>query len=89
MIYVILFFGQGLNFLIAVINIRAASRGMIKWTVITDVIFSMVSFTLIQHIATAGNLWELLAYAVGGGAGSALAIYVTSHWDEKHDKQTV
>lgn len=81
MTYLILFFGQGLNFLIAVINIRAASRGLIKWTVISDFVFSMVSFLLIQHIAHANNMWEVLAYATGGGVGSAIAILLTRKWD--------
>ena len=82
MTYLLLFFGQGLNFLIAVINIRAASRGLIKWTVASDFVFSMVNFTLINHIAKAKDIWEMLAYAAGGGVGSAIAILVTRRWDD-------
>ena len=81
MTYALLFFGQGLNFLIAVINIRAASRGLIACTVVSDVIFSLVSFILIHHIAVANTWMEMGMYAAGGGAGSALAIVLTRKWD--------
>lgn len=81
MIYLLLFCGQGLNFLIAVVNIRAASRGYVKFTMATDFVFSAVNFWLIQHIAQAHTGAELLAYATGGAIGSAAAIWLTRHWD--------
>lgn len=77
----LLFFGQALNFLIAIINIRAASKGYIGWTMTSDFIFSAVNFTLIGHIAKANNWIELIAYAMGGAIGSGAAILVTRKWD--------
>lgn len=79
--YAILFFGQGLNFIIAVVNIRAAARGLIKTTMATDFVFCVVNFLLIQKIAQAGNALELLAYASGGSLGAAAAILLTRRWD--------
>ena len=81
MSYLLLFLGQGLNFLLAVINIRAASKGLIKWTAASDFIISLVSFVLIQHIAKANNTMEIIAYASGGAVGSAIAILITRSWD--------
>lgn len=80
--YLLLFVGQGVNFLIAVLNIRAAARGKIAITAGTDFLFCAVNFLLIQRVATARNHWELLAYALGGACGSALAIVVTRRWDK-------
>lgn len=79
--YLLLFFGQMLNFVIAVINIRAASRGYVPTTMLTDFVFCAVNFTLIQKVAQANNRKELLAYAMGGAIGSGLAIGLTSMWD--------
>jgi hypothetical protein len=79
--YLFLFAGQGINYLIAVINIRAASRGKLWFTSSTDFLFCVVNFLLIQHIAIAGSLRDLLAYAAGGAAGSTLAILLTRRWD--------
>lgn len=81
MTYLLLFLGQGINFLIAVVNIRAASRGYIKTTMASDFLFSAVNFLLIQHIATAKDWREMLAYATGGAIGSASAILITRRWD--------
>jgi hypothetical protein len=79
--YAILFFGQGLTFIIAVINIRAAARGLIKTTMATDFVFCVVNFLLIQKVATAGTAFEMLAYALGGSSGAGLAILLTRRWD--------
>lgn len=78
--YAILFFGQGLNFLIAVINMRAIASGRWAMTAVSDFVFCLVSYTLIQRIAHAGSSLELLAYAAGGTVGSLLAMYATRHW---------
>ena len=80
--YAVLFFGQGLNFLIAILNIRAASKGYIKLTMATDFVFCLVSYGLIRRIADAGSTGELLAYASGGAVGSMLAIMVSRKWDK-------
>ena len=79
--YLILFGGQCINFLIAIINIRAASRGKIWITSSTDFLFSAVNFLLITKIAQARDMWEMLAYAMGGAVGSAIAIVLTRRWD--------
>jgi len=79
--YALLFFGQMLNFVIAVINIRAASKGKIAITMGSDFLFCAVNFILIQKVAQANNYQELLAYAIGGSIGSGLAILVTKRWD--------
>lgn len=80
--FVILFFGQGLNFLIAITNIRAAAKGKLWTTVGSDFLFSVVNFYLITRIAQARDGYELLAYALGGAAGSGLAIRLTRKWDQ-------
>jgi len=79
--YLLLFAGQSLNYLIAIINIRAASRGKLWFTSATDFLFCVVNFLLIQHIAITGSHWDMLAYASGGATGSALAILLTRRWD--------
>lgn len=79
--HLMLFFGQMLNFVIAVINIRAASKGYIKITMASDFVFSAVNFLLITKIAQAHNYRELLDYAIGGAIGSGLAILMTKKWD--------
>mgnify|MGYP001586542033 CR=1 FL=1 len=79
--YLFLFGGQGLNFLIAVFNIRAASRGKIWLTGSSDFVFCVVNFLLIQYIAVASSWLEILAYASGGMIGSMLAVRFTRRWD--------
>ena len=80
--YLLLFGGQGLNFIIAVVNIRAASRGKYLVTGGTDFLFCLVSFILIQKVAIAHDFFDLLAYALGGALGSMFAIRLTKHWDK-------
>ena len=82
MTYLLLFFSQGLNFLIAVISIQAAG-GRIKWTVLSSFVFSLVNFALIAHIAKANDDREMLAYAAGSVVGLAIAILVTKSWDKQ------
>jgi hypothetical protein len=77
MVYVLLFFGQGLNFLIAVLNIRAAAKGHLWLTGTTDFVFCVVSFTMIQHIPTVNGAGPMLAYATGGMLGSMLAVRIS------------
>lgn len=76
----ILFAGQGLNFLIAVINMRAIAAGKWGWTALSDFVFCLVSFTLIRQVAEATNWVEMLAYAGGGTVGSLAAMWMTKHW---------
>lgn len=79
--YLLLFCGQMLNFLIAVVNIRAASKGKLAFTMGSDFLFCAVNFILIQKVAQANNPFELFAYATGGAIGSGLAILLTKTWD--------
>jgi hypothetical protein len=79
--YLILCGGQALNFLLAVINIRACAKGKMMASVVSDSIFCIVNYAMIRVIAEAGNAGELAAYALGGALGSAIAIKVTRHWD--------
>jgi len=79
----VLFAGQGLNFLIAVVNMRAIATGRWGMTAATDFVFCLVSFLLIQRVAEAGSLLELLAYALGGTTGSLGAMWATKHWRDK------
>lgn len=76
----VLFAGQGVNFLIAVINMRAIAAGKWGWTAASDFVFCLVSFTLIQQVAEATNRVEMLAYALGGTVGSLAAMWMTQHW---------
>lgn len=78
--YLWLFVGQGLNFLLAVVNIRAASHGKWLLTGLSDFVFCVVNFLLIQRIAVANDWGELLAYAMGGGVGSIVAMFLTRRW---------
>lgn len=81
--YLLLFGGQGINFLIAVVNIRAASKGRMLLTGSTDFLFCVVNFLLIQHIAVSGAKLEVLAYATGGMVGSMLAVRLTRNMETK------
>lgn len=81
MSYLLLFLGQALNFLLIVINIRACSKGKIAIAVLTDFAICVLGFGLIHVIAAAHVPLEVLAYALGGSAGSAGAILLTRKWD--------
>jgi hypothetical protein len=83
MIYVWLFFGQMLNFLIVVLNVRASTRGYIKFTMLSDLVFCFVSALMIRKIAVATSFYQLLAYSAGGSCGSGIAIVLSRHWDHK------
>ena len=76
-----LFFGQLLNFVIAVVNIRAASKGMILLTGGSDFLFCVVNILLISHIVVGRDWREVLAYATGGAVGSMIAMKLTQRWD--------
>jgi hypothetical protein len=79
--YLLLFLGQALNFLMIVINIRACAKSKILMAMATDFLICVLSFGLFRLIAQAHTWREMLAYALGGACGSALAIKVTRKWD--------
>lgn len=79
--YALLFFGQALNFLLIVVNIRACAKGKIWMAVVTDFLICILGFGLIHIIASAHTPQDVLAYALGGSCGSALAIRLTRRWD--------
>lgn len=79
----LLFAGQALNFLLIVVNIRACAKGLIWAAVLTDFTICVLGFGLIHIIAGAHGANQILAYALGGSCGSALAIRLTRAWDAK------
>lgn len=79
--YAILFFGQFANYTVAVLNIRAASHAKIWLTGLTDLVFCVVNFYLIQKVATAHSPYEMLCYGVGGALGAMFAVWLTKHWN--------
>jgi hypothetical protein len=81
--HLVLFFGQGLSYMLIVINVRAATKGKYAMTAGSDFLIGIVGFYLIQRIAAAGSWHEMLAYALGGSSGSVLAIWLTKHWDKE------
>lgn len=77
----VMFFGQGLNYLLIVVNVRACAKGMIGMAAFTDFAICILSFTLIQRVSKAETLLDKLAYACGGTIGSVAAILLTKAWD--------
>lgn len=69
------------SYLVATINIRAATRGLILPTVITDIFLCFISFNIIRLVGEAQSQYEVLPYAAGGALGSAIAILLTRKWD--------
>ncbi len=79
--YLALFFGQALNFLLIVVNIRACAQSRYLMVAVTDFVVCILNFTLFKLIAEAHSWGEALAYAAGGTAGSLFALWLTRRWD--------
>lgn len=79
--YLLIGFGQALTYLLATINIRAAAKGKILPTVLSDFVLAAIVFWIIRAVAEAQSVGEFLAYVIGGGFGSAAAILLTRKWD--------
>ncbi len=63
-------------------NIRAASRANIPNTIVSDLLFSLVNFTVVRKIAsdTGGSKWAMAGYTLGNILGSVSAIYGTRYF---------
>jgi len=81
--HLFLFIAQLLNFLFTVVNIRALNRSKVLLTMVTDFAICVGGFLIVKVIAEAKDWTEAISYAAGGACGSALAIYLTKHWDHE------
>ena len=59
------------------INTCAMAKGRYLPTVVSNVLFMMVNFFLIQHIASAHSALEFGGYLVGGSLGDLAGIYLS------------
>jgi hypothetical protein len=75
--FVYFFAAQCLNFALVTWNIRSLALGWWGSMVISDVLISVLGFTLIKKIAEAKSTTAMIGYAVGGACGSLLAVFVT------------
>ncbi len=81
--HLVLFFGQGLSYMLIVINVRAAAKSKYLMTAGTDFLIGILGYALIQRIVDAHTWHEALSYATGGACGSVLAIWITKRWDKE------
>lgn len=76
-----LFFGlQGTNFLLIVVNMRAAAHLQYTMAALTDFLICLLSWTLLKKITEAQGWSAKLGYAFGGTCGSLLAMWLTRVW---------
>jgi hypothetical protein len=71
-----------LCFFLVVVNTRAYTKGLYKWTFLTDSFFITQSFFVAKWMVEAKEARGIAAYLgflVGGTSGSLLAIFVTKH----------
>ena len=69
------------NYGLFAVNMRACAQGRYFWTVATDILIAVLSFTMIRMIGEAGSAMEMASYAAGGGAGSVLGMWITKRWN--------
>jgi hypothetical protein len=76
------FLSELISFFVIATNFRALARGYILWTVVTDGVIVMqnllVSKIFIENEKARDGL-SVLAFTLGGMAGSALSIILTKH----------
>lgn len=68
---------QFVQFFLVVANTRAYTQGNYTWTALTDLLFSVIQFTILKKVAASKKESDVLWYALGGVAGSLTSIYVT------------
>jgi uncharacterized membrane protein YfcA len=77
-----LFFGEGVAFMVATLNMRACAKGWIPSTLLTDALIAGLNFYMIHRIAEAGTWQEQAAYTAGAVCGSATGMALTRRWTD-------
>lgn len=62
-------------------NTRALARADVPNTIVSDIAFSLVNFTIIKKIADAEHsYWAMAGYLLGNVLGSLTTIYITRYF---------
>lgn len=70
-----------MSYSIVAMNTIAISRKKYVATGVTSLIFMVVNFFLIRHVAEAKTVDEFIGYCVGGVAGDFLGIYLSNKFN--------
>lgn len=81
----LLFTAEALVFLLATINFRACTKGMLRLTVVSDMLIAALGFSMVRWIAEAGTVFEQVIYVAGAGVGSMIGMHLTKQWKEDHE----
>jgi hypothetical protein len=68
---------QFLLYFIICWNYRVIAKGWVGQTVVSDLLFAAVNFTVIKKVAAAKGRLAMVGYVCGGAAGSASSVYLT------------
>lgn len=81
--FCLMFMAEFICFFILVANTKAYTHNNYTWTAITDMLFSLQSFTMSKIMIDDPNgrsWWAGAGFTLGGMCGSLVAIFVTSHY---------
>lgn len=70
-----------LSYSIVAVNTIAISKKKYLATGISSILFMMVNFFLIKHIAEAKSTSEFIGYCIGGVSGDFLGIWISRRFD--------
>lgn len=87
MTLVVIFFAEAASFFLATLNIRACSKNMLGFTLVTDAGIAGFNFFLVKRISETGGWPEGTAYALGAVVGSAVGMVITKGWQEDGRQQ--
>lgn len=79
----ILFICSFAGLLILVVNLRAISHSKWLMTGVTEFVYALFNFVVVQSIMQAQTLRGALVYAAGATLGALVALNLTQHWDRK------
>lgn len=68
---------QLLSYFVFSVNARALAQGRIWWTFFTDLVYALISYTIIRKVSRNESPMGQLGYVMGGAWGSVLAILLT------------
>jgi hypothetical protein len=66
-----------LNYFILTIDYRATAQGNILWSIVSNFVIALLTFTIIKKIEKAESFWDRVGYAVGGTLGNVAGILAT------------
>jgi len=70
-----------LSYSIVAINTIAISKRNYRWTGVSSVLWLIVNFFVVKHIAEANSARELVGYVLGGVSGDFLGIFISNKFN--------